>query len=425
MSSILAELQDNSIITSDAVVRLKSYIAGKSPDVSVTRRAVILADALNRAVDLRLPKFEEITYKKMKRLLLEHTANKPSFNIHCSDVFQAAIELKESGEHFFEELDAWLSANLARKVSIEQLIDVVLESHELMKLKPEMDFKEMIDAAEIAIAARSGLPEKATAEADVERIAETTPETGTERAAEAGEAAEVAMPVPIPVSGADEASEPYAVLAYFSDIFRREFSRKKFVSNKLTSEWKKSSALAAAAVILAAMTFFWVGKITDDTSFGLNDAGEAAISSYLPYGKTIENNEDSASVSNISGNERKIRMKATAYDLSVESCGKLPGEPDYGITSTGRKAEIGRTVAVDPEVIPLGSRLKITFPEEYSSLDGIYIAEDTGRLIKGTSIDIFFGEDNTGSTFINDKAMAFGVRFVDVTILDNTEKSPS
>ena len=112
------------------------------------------------------------------------------------------------------------------------------------------------------------------------------------------------------------------------------------------------------------------------------------------------------------------RMKATAYDPSVKSCGKKPGHPLYGITSSGTKATVGRTVAVDPRVIPLGSRLQISFPPEYAYLDGIYIAEDTGRLIQGDEIDIFFGEDKEGGRRIYDSAMKFGVRYVDVKVLD-------
>ena len=51
-------------------------------------------------------------------------------------------------------------------------------------------------------------------------------------------------------------------------------------------------------------------------------------------------------------------------------------------TCTGTRAEEGRTIAVDPDVISLGSKVMI---------DGkIYIAEDCGGLIKGDKIDIFF-----------------------------------
>jgi len=83
---------------------------------------------------------------------------------------------------------------------------------------------------------------------------------------------------------------------------------------------------------------------------------------------------------------------ATSYDLSYESCGKYPSHPEYGITFSGKRAVKGRTVAVDPEVIPLGSNIHITFPNEYKHLNGWYVAEDTGSLVKGKIIDVFFGE---------------------------------
>lgn len=73
---------------------------------------------------------------------------------------------------------------------------------------------------------------------------------------------------------------------------------------------------------------------------------------------------------------------ATAYDLSYESCGKYPSNPAYGVTFSGKKAERGRTIAVDPGIIPLGSNVQIEFPKQYSFLNGWYIAEDTGSKVK-------------------------------------------
>ncbi|MDP4181912.1 MAG: 3D domain-containing protein [Bacillota bacterium] len=83
---------------------------------------------------------------------------------------------------------------------------------------------------------------------------------------------------------------------------------------------------------------------------------------------------------------------ATAYDLSYESCGKYPWHPQYGITFSGKKAVRGRTVAVDPDVIPLGSEIYMTFPQKYDYLNGWYVAEDTGSKVKGKIIDIYMGQ---------------------------------
>lgn len=52
-------------------------------------------------------------------------------------------------------------------------------------------------------------------------------------------------------------------------------------------------------------------------------------------------------------------------------------------TASGVMPTVGRTIAVDPRVIPLGSRVVIN--------GNVYVAEDTGSAIKGNKIDIFVG----------------------------------
>lgn len=103
-----------------------------------------------------------------------------------------------------------------------------------------------------------------------------------------------------------------------------------------------------------------------------------------------------------------LTMTATAYDNSYESTGKRPGDKYWGVTASGTKARVG-AVAVDPNIIPLGTRLYV------ESLDGtkdygFCVAEDTGGAIKGNKIDLFF---NTASEVRN-----FGRRKVKVYILD-------
>lgn len=111
-------------------------------------------------------------------------------------------------------------------------------------------------------------------------------------------------------------------------------------------------------------------------------------------------------------------FEVTAYDLSVQSCGKDINHPEYGITASGvdisgmtRKKAM--TIAVDPEVIPLGSKVYIEIHNpKYSYLSGIYTARDTGRLIKGHIIDLYLGEDMT------DECMKFGRQKANVYIIN-------
>ena len=77
-------------------------------------------------------------------------------------------------------------------------------------------------------------------------------------------------------------------------------------------------------------------------------------------------------------------VEATAYTAGYESTGKRPGHPAYGITKSGTTVKEGRTIATDPEVIPLGSEVLIPCLS-----DNVYIAEDIGGAIKGNKIDIY------------------------------------
>lgn len=94
--------------------------------------------------------------------------------------------------------------------------------------------------------------------------------------------------------------------------------------------------------------------------------------------------------------ERVEKYKITAYCPCAKCCGKFAD----GITSTGAVATAGRTIAVDPEVIPYGSIVVIDGNE--------YVAEDCGGAIKGNRIDMFF---NTHA-----EALEYGVQNKQVVI---------
>lgn len=103
---------------------------------------------------------------------------------------------------------------------------------------------------------------------------------------------------------------------------------------------------------------------------------------------------------------RKYRKESdlftiTAYNLDRISTGKDPGDPGFGITATGTFAKTGRTVAVDPAVIPYGSLLFIEGV-------GWRIAEDTGGAIRGHHIDVLMPSRRN--------ALQFGVKQCKVTV---------
>lgn len=94
--------------------------------------------------------------------------------------------------------------------------------------------------------------------------------------------------------------------------------------------------------------------------------------------------------------DRTMVFEATAY------C--------YGsVTKTGTSPVEGRTIAVDPKVIPLGSEVQVSC-ETWPEVDGVYTAEDTGRLVKGLIIDIYMTDRNA--------CIQWGRRTVEVKIID-------
>jgi uncharacterized protein YabE (DUF348 family) len=89
-----------------------------------------------------------------------------------------------------------------------------------------------------------------------------------------------------------------------------------------------------------------------------------------------------------------INMRATAYTSSYADTGKSKGDVGFGITYTGVKARKG-LIAVDPRVIPLGTRLYV---ECNGRTDyGFATAADIGGAIKGKLIDLYFEDSATVS----------------------------
>ncbi|WP_276530139.1 peptidoglycan-binding protein [Sporolactobacillus terrae] len=95
---------------------------------------------------------------------------------------------------------------------------------------------------------------------------------------------------------------------------------------------------------------------------------------------------------------REFYANSTAYTANCNGCS--------GTTATGinlHQNPNSKVIAVDPSVIPLGTKL---FVEGY----GYAIAGDTGGAIKGHRIDVFFKDNN--------RALQWGRRTVKVKILE-------
>ena len=100
------------------------------------------------------------------------------------------------------------------------------------------------------------------------------------------------------------------------------------------------------------------------------------------------------------GRKRPRSFQAMATAHSVE-----------GETAAGTKSRVG-TAAADPNVLPLGSRIRVQGAGKYS---GVYSVEDTGTAVKGREIDLYMKS--------NAEAKKFGRQRVRVTVLKYGEES--
>ena len=175
---------------------------------------------------------------------------------------------------------------------------------------------------------------------------------------------------------------------------------------------------AAASFIVAAEPDFTVtemvsaaagtGSATAETGSATTEAASSAAKSYFTAAETgsavtetvsAAEETGSAAAETVSASPSLVSMgvfKTTGYCPCRRCCGKWGGR-----TATGVPATASHTIAVDPRVIPYGSRVMIN--------GVIYTAEDCGGGVNGSHIDIFFNSHS--------EARRHGVQYAEIFLL--------
>lgn len=112
---------------------------------------------------------------------------------------------------------------------------------------------------------------------------------------------------------------------------------------------------------------------------------------------------------------RTLTFEATAYDLSIQCCGKAYGHPARGITASGynlNNMTREQAMTIGSNDFPLGTELELIFDEPHSQFNGIYTVRDTGNMKSGV-IDVFVGDFGEK---VSQEAVAFGRQTVKVEI---------
>ena len=99
-------------------------------------------------------------------------------------------------------------------------------------------------------------------------------------------------------------------------------------------------------------------------------------------------------------------MEVTAYDLSYESCGKLPNHPEYGITASGEPVKEWYTVAAGKE-LKFGTQVYIPFFRDKPN-GGVFTVQYRGSGVENGQLDVYIAD--------NASCMNFGRRELEVWI---------
>lgn len=99
-------------------------------------------------------------------------------------------------------------------------------------------------------------------------------------------------------------------------------------------------------------------------------------------------------------------FNVTAYTAGIESTGKTPDDPTYGITASGEKVKENYTAAC-PKSMSFGTKLYIP------SMNNTYVCQDRGSAITEGHIDIYMES-------LND-ALEFGRKDLEVEVIKPDE----
>lgn len=121
--------------------------------------------------------------------------------------------------------------------------------------------------------------------------------------------------------------------------------------------------------------------VTKVTSYGTH-VSAPSLSSLSQSKDYITNIDDEKNtIKTVSGNTYKVKKKMTCSATAYTA-------PSGSRTATGRMARVG-VIAVDPSVIPYGSKLYIQ-TSAGSVLYGTAVAGDCGGAVKGKIVDLYF-----------------------------------
>ena len=171
-----------------------------------------------------------------------------------------------------------------------------------------------------------------------------------------------------------------AVLTSSASITSR-YRRRAIAAERRALRLKLSASLLAMESVALLALVIWAGAdaLPEDKPSVQAETGTAIVAP-----EPVEEPENELIEAALLASAHRLdNVTVTHYDCCVECCGKTDG-----ITASGVRATPGVTVAVDPDVIPLGADVLVDYGDGEIHY---YRADDVGAAVKGSHIDLCVG----------------------------------
>lgn len=167
------------------------------------------------------------------------------------------------------------------------------------------------------------------------------------------------------------------------------------------------SVIAWAAICIALVTTSAKADVSPDDGGLPGDDTPALVRCYMTDEEVQEDFENQKIEDALLADSQKLEdVTVTYYCICEICCGKSEDDPAYGITASGLYATPGVSVAVDPDIIPLGSDILL----DYGDGELHYMrADDTGSGVEGNHIDVCLAS--------HEEALRAGVRSATVYLV--------
>ncbi|WP_166241049.1 glucosaminidase domain-containing protein [Paenibacillus turpanensis] len=161
------------VLSGEEILRLKQYIEHKHQNSEPRRKALILADAVHRTVESRLPGFPDTVKKQIRHRLLEN--HKSVMAIRVDDVFRECLTLNLEQEELLTPFIAWTCSKFPSSLHEEEVRRVIMNEFHGIAAEGTQAQLDGIGALEQALA--EALPKLARTENEPQEAAHPLKQT--------------------------------------------------------------------------------------------------------------------------------------------------------------------------------------------------------------------------------------------------------